>query len=309
MKNIDRFDHIIECIYKPWLFLLFNTEILAFIKRKKLQKYLKFYFKLRFLLKRKPILPIVEYVVTTNCTMKCKECNTLIPHFDQNSHLKEVHPETFKSDLDKLLSAVDFIYALGLVGGEPLLNQDLPNMLAYALRQKKIKHIFIATNCTIEPSTELIQSMKHKKFAIQLSNYKNVIGSRSKFDKIQSALSQEGILFSLPHGGGEGGSVFIKMPRIEETPGTNTKMDFADCICKNCAPFFDGLFLPCTVSVYIVANGNIPESIRKRVIDVRALSSEELSRRLNTFYTDDAGIFCPYCDWECAQMTTFAEQK
>lgn len=129
MKQVNRFNHIIECIYKPWLFGLFHTRLLSFIKRKHFEKYLCLYFKLRFFLTRKPILPIVEYLVTTNCTMQCKECNTFIPHFSRSVYLASV---SFK-----LLGSVDYIYALGFVGGEPLLCGDLPKMLEYATAQKR----------------------------------------------------------------------------------------------------------------------------------------------------------------------------
>lgn len=313
MKHVDRFNHIIECIYKPWLFGLFHTRLLSFIRRKHLEKYLRLYLQLRFFLTRKPILPIVEYLVTTNCTMQCKECNTFIPHFSRDAHLKSVSFETFRADLDKLLGSVDYIYALGLVGGEPLLCGDLAKMLEYASVQKQIRHIFIATNCTIEPSPELLRAMRHKKFAVQLSNYKNVIDDRSKFDKVRESCARGGVRFSLPHGGGDGGVAFIKMPKILEAPtcgpGQPGWKDFADCICRNCAPFFDGRFLPCTVSVYIVANRDLPEDLRERLVDVRALPPEELTQRLIDFWPRGAGIFCPYCDWENSQMTTFAEQQ
>src|SRR5574344_1349918 len=130
--------------------------------------------KLRFKITRKPVMPCVEYVVTTKCTMNCKHCNTFIPYFTEETHFQPTTFEVFKKDLDILLKAVDYIDYFGFVGGEPLIVKDLDKMIKYACSKKKLHHIFLATNCTIMPSEKLLNAMKNKKFSVQLSDYRDV---------------------------------------------------------------------------------------------------------------------------------------
>lgn len=47
-------------------------------------------------------------------------------------------------------------------------------MVSYACKQRKIKHVFIATNCTIIPNEKLLKALINKKVGVQISNYSHV---------------------------------------------------------------------------------------------------------------------------------------
>ena len=61
--------------------------------------------KIKFMISRKAVVPCLEYVVTTKCTMNCKHCNTFIPYFNEKTHFKPVSFEMFKKDIDTLLKS------------------------------------------------------------------------------------------------------------------------------------------------------------------------------------------------------------
>lgn len=141
-----------------WSSKLINEKILKFFKSVKYsEKLASIYYTIRFLLTRKAIVPTIQYIVTTHCTMQCKHCNTKIPYFTQDTHVRPIDFATFKRDVDRLLSGVDFVLLFGLVGGEALLVKDLPKMVDYAVKQKKIHRVLIATNCTILSPPSLMQ--------------------------------------------------------------------------------------------------------------------------------------------------------
>ncbi len=119
------------------------------------------YFKMRFLLTKKPSLFHLEYKLTSLCTLKCKDCCHYTPYFKEN--LRPVSFETFKKEIDKLLKSVDKIYVLSLIGGESLLNKDIDKMVKYARSKKQILFIDITTNATIIPSNSLIKELANKK--------------------------------------------------------------------------------------------------------------------------------------------------
>ncbi len=96
------------------------------------------------MISRKAVVPCLEYVVTTKCTMNCKHCNTFIPYFNEKTHFKPVSFEMFKKDIDTLLKAVDYIDYFGFVGGEPLLAKDLAKMIKYACSKEKNTSHFLS---------------------------------------------------------------------------------------------------------------------------------------------------------------------
>ena len=115
-------------------------------------------------------IPQVEFVLTTNCTLKCKHCSNFIPQM-KNKYMMPF--EEFKNDVDALSNASHEIKTTLLLGGEPLLNKDLPKMVTYIAKKHKFKTIYIVTNGTILFNEQLIAAIKkyRKKVRVYISNY------------------------------------------------------------------------------------------------------------------------------------------
>lgn len=67
--------------------------------------------------------------------------------------------------LELLLSKVDSIARVRIIGGEPLLFKDLPQLIDYLDAQKKILTFDILTNATIDFKEDLILRFKKSKKA------------------------------------------------------------------------------------------------------------------------------------------------
>lgn len=127
---------------------------------------------LAFKLFGKIVLPQVEFAITTQCNLRCKHCTNYIPYLTQNAQ-KVLDFTHFKLYLDNLLAKASRLNSLLLLGGEPLLNKDLPKMLEYALHQSKIENVYITTNGTLAFNDELkkvLLSGKNKLW-VWISNY------------------------------------------------------------------------------------------------------------------------------------------
>lgn len=301
-KNYKRnnLHFIFQSATNPWMEPLFRDNIAKIIKKLKLSYFYYLYHRLRFFFICKPIIPTsLEYVVTTHCTMRCKECNTFIPYFSKDSQLKPVAFEQFKHDIDTLLKSVDFIYALGFVGGEPLLAKDLAKMINYAATKKQIRHIFIATNCTILPSEDLIEALKHQKVSVQLSDYKNVKFLNkitSKFDTFKSILLKNNIHFNALHNLAE--AKFMNMPSVyKDSQPKEAQKTFDSCFGRFCNMLCDGILTQCTISVYIARNKELSDDICHELIDIRKSTPDELTNKIIQFYAKDYSAFCHYCHW------------
>jgi len=256
--------------------------------------------KLRFLLKRKAVIPCLEYVVTTRCTMNCKYCNTFIPYFSNETHSKVATFKEFKNDLDKLLKAVDYIDYFGFVGGEPLLCKELDKMVKYALSKRKVHHVFIATNCTILPSDNLIKAMKNKKFGVQLSDYRDVKfknGTVVKYDEMKKILSDNNVIFSHPQEDGNR-MTFQSMPELypDKQDEAKVKQMFDKCWGQNCNMLCEGILTQCTLSVYITRNLELTDGVKKELINIREKhSTRKLADKIINFYAHPYSEFCHYC--------------
>ena len=119
-------------------------------------------------------IPQIEFCITTKCTLKCKDCCALIPQLDKVKH-SEMSFEDFKLQLDKICDSVDLIRHLVILGGEPLINPELPRMLEYAAQNEKIFLIQLISNGTMMPSQKLLEVMNkyNNRVYFYMSNYQD----------------------------------------------------------------------------------------------------------------------------------------
>ncbi|EHX2896246.1 4Fe-4S cluster-binding domain-containing protein, partial [Campylobacter jejuni] len=148
---------------------IYKTPYAILMKKFFLQKYFEKRIKKRII-----DIPYLELVLTTKCTMRCQSCNNLMQYFSQNNQYTCTF-EGIKKSLEILLSKVDSIARIRIIGGEPLLFKDLPKLIDYLNCQKKILTFSLVTNGTIDFKDELINKLKHSKKVrkITISNYKN----------------------------------------------------------------------------------------------------------------------------------------
>lgn len=242
--------------------------------------------------------------MTTHCTMKCKHCNTGMPYFTQKTHMRTIDFATFKEDMDRLLSGVDYILLFGFVGGEPLLAKDLPLMVDYAVKQKKIHSVFIATNCTILPSQALLDVMKNEKFSVQVSDYTDVTnlpsGISCHHDEFVELLEKNSIKYNDPQRKA-GKKCFQTMPKLskDQQDVAQVQKAFDTCFCRGCNMFCDGKLTECTISVYISRNMELTSEIEDEIVDIR--TSTNVRRDLIRFYSRPYSAFCHYCHFENMQ--------
>lgn len=116
------------------------------------------------------ILPYMEQMLTSRCTLRCTYCANLMQYYCPDQQ----HTWTFEEcahNLERLLDCVDYIVWFRLLGGEPLLIPWLPDLVRFALSQPKIGRVEVVTNGTLIPSAELQSAMQNPRASFDLSNY------------------------------------------------------------------------------------------------------------------------------------------
>jgi organic radical activating enzyme len=155
-----------------------------------------------FYVKNYLVLPYLQFAVTTKCSLKCRDCNGLIPEFRKNKNVhKDLTFVEFKRDFDTIMNIVEHIRIFKLLGGEPLINKDFPKIVDYSARHNGIKVIEIVTNGTLLPSQQLIDVIRENsdKIYFHLSNYsKNVkICNILKYDSFINILKKYNIKYQM----------------------------------------------------------------------------------------------------------------
>lgn len=120
---------------------------------------------------QKYILRQAVVCVTERCTLKCKNCSQLMPKF---SDPRDIDTDTIINSVKIITDAVTYIQDLTLLGGEPLMNKDMPAIckaIGELKKQNKIKFISIISNGTIIPNIELLRVMKEYGINIMFSDY------------------------------------------------------------------------------------------------------------------------------------------
>lgn len=266
----------------------------------------------RFLIKRKPVIPNLEYMVTTVCNMRCKECNTRVPYFAPKNHVFAT-VDDFKSDMEKLLLAVDYVLALGLVGGEPCLSPHLPAMIRHACGLERVLNVFVPTNCTVPLSDDLLDALAHPKVTVQISDYREVClgpGVVCRYDEYKEQFRRHQIRFSAFQEGLDSsgwGTTPEAWPDHQDEAAL--KKFYAGCWGHFCRVLCEGKLLPCVLATYMLKNLPLSPEIQETLVDVRAGDDpKELATKIIAFYSRPLDPFCHYCHWEKLRKTVRAEQ-
>ena len=123
------------------------------------------------------IIPRLVIVLTTKCSLRCKDCNELIGYY---SHPKDLIKKKIIDSLEKLMKIIDIIPCCELIGGEPFLASIFDDVLSFLLEQTKVTRIEITTNGTIINKNLSIDNLKNPKVVIRLSDYGNEV-NQGKF--------------------------------------------------------------------------------------------------------------------------------
>lgn len=262
--------------------------------------FLKSYFKKR-VAQGKVDIPYLELVLTTKCTLRCESCNNLMQYFSSKNQYT-CTLEGILESLDCLLENVESIQRLRIIGGEPLMFKELPQLVAALEQRKKVRSFDVLTNATIDFKEELLQAIKKaKKFRkVSISDY-------STAPNLKIPLKQESIFkalkaYKIPYSFNSGG-IWYKVEKIYKRNRTkegiiaNFQACGMPCVSlmsgdEHLAGF--GAVFVCPIASSLSKLKGVEEFSG----DYIALEQGDLRHRILSFYAQDFFKACDYCqDW------------
>jgi organic radical activating enzyme len=286
----------LEAIYL-WLYWTVKCDRIAppggitFLYNRLGDKMFLLYSKLRFFFTRRLSMPFLDYHVTTHCTLRCQDCNHCIPYY--KTHYVASYEE-FTADINNLLSAVDLIYCVQLVGGEPLLNRDLAKMLLFLKSKKRIWKVLIATNATLLPSQEVCEVARCcRKISFKVSNYSNLGLYNVKFSEVINVLSENNVsYFAYPED-----HTWYPLQELYKDEQNDPAANYEFCpLLKRCHTVCAGVLYICPVAQYL--DRNMVKIAADERVSIRGLNGKKLRTVLWDFYARPWFLHCKFCHFK-----------
>ena len=242
-------------------------------------------------LERKEIhtIPRLVVVLTPRCSMMCRDCNNLMWAFSRKGTRGghgDLSREKIIASLHKIISALDFIPCVELIGGEPFMAQNLGRVLGFLLDQEKVLAVEITTNATIIPREEILEQLKNPKVVVRISNYGNVVDqSRFRDCMGQNEIRYQTLAF-------QGQWVSPGGTAARNRDGEELVRQYYRCssgyLCKT---LWEDKIYPCARAASLAELG-----IMQDCPNISELGKERLWERLYSFYTVASCGICDYCD-------------
>jgi organic radical activating enzyme len=126
---------------------------------------------------------------TDRCTLKCRDCSVHTPYV--------MNPKDY--DLEKMILSVKNIVEAGFYiddvvinSGEPFLYKPLATLVNNLIKLPNVERIYVVTNATLLPSTDLLGALSNDRVIVRMSNYGEL---STKYFELLSLLKDNNINF------------------------------------------------------------------------------------------------------------------
>ncbi|MCH5161956.1 MAG: radical SAM protein [Clostridiales bacterium] len=246
---------------------------------------------------RRNVIPFMDLDVTTYCNLRCRRCGKCTPYFENKRHISAAEIE---QNLSLLTKYVDKIYYASIIGGEPFLNPELPEIIEIAAKCDKIERLELTTNGTVVPSDELLRAIKESGLAVHISRYpgiaENLTANRIK---LEERLKEYGIFYE--HQFQENWLDFGEIEKRGHKRGTLVNM-LLNCPMNVCTVFNGKKLYRCGKASYISQHGI--EKDDDGVIDLDEVTDKrDMRKKLKKFFGCKRLSACAYCEASPATIT------
>lgn len=234
------------------------------------------------------LLRTVDFVITERCSLRCRECSNLMQYYQ---HPQNYALETLKKDFQRLLWAVDEIYEVRLIGGEPFMHPQMQEFLTFLNGERQVHRVCIYTNGTILPADDVLRTIvQGGKTWLSVSDYGDL--SRN-LKELLAKLDSYGIGYE--HKPVDYWTRCASFERHRRSEQENRRV-FYECCAKDLLTFQGGRLYPCPFSANATQLHAIPD-FTGDYIDFREDRSREEFRYDMEKMREESEFYqaCDYC--------------
>jgi len=238
----------------------------------------------------KLIVKTIDVQITEKCSMKCKDCSNLMQYYTSP---KDSDMDMMFRNIDKLMSCIDQLDEFRVLGGDPFMNKNLFKVINKLITYGKVNKIVIYTNAKIVPKGENLESLRHKKVLLDITNYGV---SSTAHDKLVELCKNENLLYTTTRC-----TIWQDCGRI--MPYSNKsepelKHLFNNCCNSDLVSLLHGKLYRCPFSANGVNLKAIPKNPKDEVdLNDESLSIKELRDQIkNLCYEKEYLTACSFCN-------------
>ncbi len=238
----------------------------------------------------KYIISRIAVSVTNQCSLRCRDCNNLMPYCKEKFTI-DVKEQI--RDLQKLLYYVDGIMNVEVIGGEPFVYRQLPELLKYLCDEPKIKFIEITSNGTVLPVEQILDLLKNPKVCVLISDYGKV-NSKKANETYQYLRQNQVCVQNLKN------RKWIDSGGIERRKKTRMRLkyEYFHCFARgDCRTLYKGRLYVCGRAPVLDELGILTD--HSSFVDIRGMNVDWMAGRkiLDNFFKNDYAESCAYCDY------------
>ena len=239
-------------------------------------------------------------VMTDYCSLNCKYCLNYEPYIKNKRH-RDI--KDLKNDIDLFFLSFDRVKYFSLTGGEPFLYPHFAELLEHVSKNygHKIHTLWFATNGSIMPSDDLLNTIKNSNIEIWLDDYtKNAPHTKNTFEKLLKKCKEMNINHRVSNE-----MIFIKSfpPKMDYTKYTDEHLIDKYNGCQNPGPELrNGKLYSCCYSGF-ADNANLVKAKEQDFFDLRLSNFDngggykKLLIEFKLYYSERGYTeFCKYCN-------------
>ena len=231
----------------------------------------------------KTYLRSIDVMITTKCSMNCKNCANLMQYYVDAKNTDEKIVEA----VQLLSENVDYIGEFRVIGGEPLMNKNWSKIINNIIDKDSNREVFIYTNGTINPKDDQLETFKGKNVNFRITDY----GKLSKnVDKMEESLKRHGIGYRR-----EVAENWVDCSNVKQhnRSPARLKQVFKECCAKKFYTLLNGKLYTCP----FIANAANLKAIPDNKSDYVDLFSEKENLKKKIKRLINMENFFPACDF------------
>ncbi len=225
----------------------------------------------------------IDVVITERCSLKCKDCSNLMQYYEAPINI--TYDEIIE-DFNNLISSVDHIYEIRLIGGEPFMNKDIYKIIEYLTKSPKITKLIVYSNAMVPIKPEHENILRNKKVVFTLTDYGDYAKNAKNTLRVTESLDAIGVAYRLHPPENWTDSGVIK--NFKRTINENKEL-FSNCCGKNLLTVTDGKLYRCPFA----ANADRLNAVPKN--NLNSVSVKASAKEINHYISEID--YLPACNW------------
>ncbi len=234
--------------------------------------------------RKRTVLPRVSIIITARCTLKCDKCLGHCPDM-KNQNDRDI--DELITDIQALLSCVDYIYDVLITGGETFLHPNLDQIVWVCANSGKVGNISLITNGTIFPEAKVLSVLRKTKATVKISRYS--ITLQPSVEQLKASLEENDI-----HYIHEVGAHWVDTGEWGKLKDGSPTRRFRVCVLQLGYVCCWGTLHLCSESATLMLEKLIPDC-KEDYINLRSTSPAAFHDELKRLHKRPALSACSYC--------------